>query len=541
MRSIARRSAVSSIALLAIIGLAALSASSAHAQVAGAYKVTNLISDGSVPAAVTDSSFLNPWAMSVSGTWWISNANTGFNYVVSSTTSTISFKVIVPPASGTGTGFPAGSVTTASSVGMILPNGTKASFLFATLDGTISGWNSKLGTANAVCQIVINNSSAGASYPGLALLNTATASYLLVPNFGTGNSVEVYDSNFKSTKLAGSFTDPNLPSGYAPFSIHILNNQVYVAYALRTASAPYRTVDAVGNGVVDVFDTNGNFVSRVATGGNLDSPWGVAIAPTKFGIFGGAILIGNFGNGLINAYDPKTYGYLGQLTDSTGKPLTYASLWELLPGGTPVSNSTSVSGGDTSTVYFTAGLANESHGLLGAIANDTSAGTATFALSTASPNLAISDGSSVTTFISLAPIYGYTGVASLSCSGLPKGATCSFGAPQLTSSGTSPAVTSLTIQTTKQMAAGTPPFRNPFSTAVLALLLPFGTLVGLRRRTLGPGLLRVLLVCGAVGSLGVIAGCGNDAAFTPLGSSQVTVTATSGSVSQSTTIGLVVQ
>src|SRR5438105_3819641 len=222
MRSIARRSAVSSIALFAITTLAALSASSAHAQVAGAYKVTNLISDGSVPAAVTDSSFLNPWAMSVSGTWWISNANTGFNYVVSSTTSTISFKVIVPPASGTGTGFPAGSVTTASSVGMILPNGTKASFLFATLDGTISGWNSKLGTANAVCQIVINNSSAGASYPGLALLNTATASYLLVPNFGTGNSVEVYDSNFKSTKLAGSFTDPNLPSGYAPFSIHIL-------------------------------------------------------------------------------------------------------------------------------------------------------------------------------------------------------------------------------------------------------------------------------------------------------------------------------
>ena len=514
---------------------------SAHAQVAGAYKVTNLISDGSVPATVMDSSFVNPWAMSVSGTWWISTANTGFNYVVSSTTSAISFKVVVPPGSGTGSGLPAGSVTTTGATGVVLPNGTKASFLFATLDGTISGWNSKLGTAGAVCQIVINNSSAGASYPGLALLNTATASYLLVPNFGTGNTVEVYDSNFKATKLSGNFTDPNLPSGYAPFSIHILNNQIFVAYALRTSTAPYRTVDAVGNGVVDVFDLNGNFVSRVATGGQLDSPWGVAIAPSKFGPFGGAILIGNFGNGLIHAYDAKTYGYLGQLTDSTGKPLTYASLWELLPGGTAVTNSTSVSGGDTSTVYFTAGLANESHGLLGAIANDTSAGTATYAITVANPNLTIADGGSATTFVSLAPVYGFNGATTLSCSGLPVGATCTFGAPSLTSSGTAPAVTSLTIQTTKKMAMTRAPFHSGPASIAVALLLPFGTFFGFRRRAIKPGIF-ALLICCAFGAAGLISGCGADnTAFTPTGTSQVTVTAASGSVTQSTSIGLVVQ
>ena len=521
---------------------AVLPACSAHAQVAGAYKVTNLVSDGSVPANVMDSSFVNPWAMSVSGTWWISTANTGFNYVVSSSTSAIAFKVVVPPASGTGNGFPAGSVTTAGATGVVLPNGTKASFLFSTLDGTVSGWNNKLGTGGAVCQIVINNNSAGASYPGLALLNTATASYLLLPNFGAGNKVEVYDGNFQPTKLSGSFTDPNLPSGYAPFSIHILNNQIFVAYALRTGAAPYRTVDAVGNGVVDVFDFNGNFVSRVASGGQLDSPWGVAIAPSKFGPFGGAILIGNFGNGLINAYDPKTYGYLGQLTDSTGKPLTYASLWELLPGGTPVTNSTTTfSGGDNSTVFFTAGLANESHGLLGAIANDTSAGTATYAVSVANPTLTVADGGSATTFVSLAPVYGFNGVATMSCSGLPVGASCNFGAPQVTSSGTAPAVTSLTIQTTKKMAETRVPSRARLATIAVALLLPFGTLVGFRRRALRPGIL-ALLMCGALGAAGLISGCGADnTAFTPTGTSQVTVTATSGSVTQSTTMGLVVQ
>ena len=141
-------------------------------------------------------------------------------------------------------------------------------------------------------------------------------------------------------------------------------------YALRTASAPYRTVDAVGNGVVDQYDANGNFVARIATGGQLDSQWGVAIAPASFGVFGGDILIGNFGNGMISAYDPTSFTYRGLLTDGTGKPLAYPSLWELLPASTAVTNSTLASAAARpATVYFTAGLAGEQHGLFGAIAN----------------------------------------------------------------------------------------------------------------------------------------------------------------------------
>src|SRR5580765_7697692 len=248
---------------------------------AQAYKVTNIISDGSVPAPVTDAGFQNPWAMSSSGTWWISTANTGFNYVVQSSTGAIAFHVIVPPATGTATtgGTPAGSVTTSGASGMVLSNGTKASFLFATLDGAIAGWNSKLGTANAVTLIAINNNSAGASDPGLAILTTGTASYILAPTFGAGAAVEVYDSSFHAPPLAGTFTDPNLPSGYAPFAIHILAGQIWVAYAQRSTAAPYHEITGAGLGVVDVFDFNGNFVQRAVTGGNLNAPWGIAFAP----------------------------------------------------------------------------------------------------------------------------------------------------------------------------------------------------------------------------------------------------------------------
>ena len=520
------------------------------AQTGGAYKVTNLISDGSVPAAFTDPNFINPWAISASGTWWISTAGTGHNFVVASTPppGTIRFQVIVPAGSGmtTVTGSPAGSVTTAGAAGMLLPNGAKASFLFSTLDGTISGWNSLLGTANAIAQIAVNNSTAGASYPGLAILNTATASYILAANFGTGNVIEVYDDTFKPTKLSGTFTDPTLPAGYAPFSVHVLNNQVFVAYALRSATAPYHTVDALGNGAISIFDASGNFVARAVTGGNLDSPWGVAIAPANFGIFGGSLLIGNFGNGMINAYDPKTFVYRGQLVDGTGKPLNYPSLWEMLPGGTTVGNTTSVSGGDTDTVYFTAGLAGEAHGLFAAISNDsTTAGAPSFGLSAATGALTVTNGSSVQTNISVAPTYNFTGMVSLSCAGLPAGATCSFSPAQISASATAPGFATLTIQTSKSMAF-LQPTKVGLAGVTTALLLPFAAvLVFYRRRSSAlTGLLRLFVLWGITfATFGTFMGCGGGSASpsTPAGTGSVVVTGTSGSISQSTTITLTVQ
>ena len=535
--------------LTALLFLAALSMT-ATAQTGGVYKVTNLVSDGSVAAAVTDANFINPWAISSSGTWWIATAGTGYDYAISSTTGAIGFKVIVPSAAApnTANGFPAGSVTTGGATGMILPapNSTKANFLFSTLDGTISGWNGKLGTANALSVVVINNSAAGASYPGLAIVNTATASYILAPNFGTGNKIEIYDSTFKPTTLAGTFTDPALPAGYAPFGIHVINNQVYVTYALRTAAAPYRTVDAVGNGVVDLFDISGNFISRVATGGNLDSPWGVAIAPANFGIFSNDILIGNFGNGHISAYDPKTFAYQGQLTDGTGAPLTYGSLWELLPGGTTVGNTTAVSGGSTSNVYFTAGLAGEIHGLFGYIANDSTAtGTPSYGISTSAPVLAVTDGASAQANIAIAPTYSFNGTVTFACSGLPVAASCTFSPSQVSAVSTLPTFTTVTIHTAKFTALLDPRVHHSAGIAC-AILLPLNCMLAFsrRRRLAANSPLRLFVLCGIMfASLGVIMGCADVPlpASTPTGTSQVVVTGTSGSISQSTTISLTVK
>jgi uncharacterized protein (TIGR03118 family) len=518
---------------------------------AQSYKVTNIISDGSVPAATMDANFLNPWAMSISGTWWISTANSGYNYVVPATTGTIAFKVIVPQPNGTGNGVPAGSVTTAGTVGMVLPNGTKASFLFSTLDGTISGWNNRLGTNLAVAQIAINNSSAGAVYPGMAILNIApggvtTNSYILAANFGAGNAIEVYDSNFKPTKLAGTFTDTSLPPGYAPWSVHVLGTQVFVAYALRTSTG-FEEVLGSGNGIVNVFDNTGKFVSRVVTFGNLNAPWGVAIAPSNFGIFSNDLLIGNRGDGKINVYDPNTYNYLGQLMDSTGKPLTYASLWELLPAGTTVTGATGGSGGVAGTVYFTAGLTDEAHGLLAGISNGTTAGAApTFGFSTSASAATVPMGGSTTATVSVAPVNGFSGNVTLACSGLPAKATCNFAPSSLAVSSTSVATGTVTIQTAQTVTSERRGLRR--SGIAFALLIPVSSMLLFRRRRLSGGRvdgLRLLgLMIAFVAVSGLFAGCSDDHKVTPgtpPGTSTVTMTATAGSVTQQTSFAVTVQ
>jgi uncharacterized protein (TIGR03118 family) len=518
---------------------------------AQSYKVTNIISDGSVPAPVMDANFLNPWAMSTSGTWWISAANSGYNYVVPATTGTISFKVIVPQPNGTSNGFPAGSVTTAGAVGMVLPNGAKASFLFSTLDGTISGWNSGLGTNNAICKIVINSSAAGAVYPGLAILNiapagTTTSSYILAPNFASGK-IEVYDSNFKPTTLAGSFSDPSLPPGYSPFSVHVLGTQVFVAYAMHTTADPSEEVPGVGAGVVNVFDNAGNFVSRVVTFGNLNAPWGVAIAPANFGVFSNDLLIGTRGDGKINVYDPKTYNYLGQLMDSTGKPLVYPSLWELLPQGTAVTGTTGVSGGVAGTVYFTAGLANEAHGLLAGISNGTTTGaTPTFGFSTSASAATVPVGGAMTATTSVVPVNGFSGTVTLACAGLPAAATCSFSPASVPVSSTAVATGTVTIQTAQTKTSERRGLGR--SGIAFALLIPVSSVLILRRRRQSGGRLDGLRLLGVmiafVAVSGLFAGCSDDKKVTPgtpPGTSTVTMTATAGSVTQTTTFGLTVQ
>jgi hypothetical protein len=242
---------------------------------------------------------------------------------------------------------------------------------------------------------------------------------------------------------------------------------------------------------------------------------------------------------MINAYDPVHFAYQGQLTDATGKPLTYASLWELLPGGTAVTNTTSVSGGTVGTVYFMAGLAGEQHGLFGAIANSAASGTPSFGFSASAGTVTEAAGTSATATISIAPTNNFTGTVTFACSGLPAGAQCSFSPAQVTATGSAPSITTLTIESTKQARNELP---SGARAILFALLIPFGGMLAMRRRPTSPVNLMLLTVL-AVASLGALAGCGSDkpvSPVTPPGTSQVTVTATSGSTTQTTTVSLVV-
>jgi uncharacterized protein (TIGR03118 family) len=530
---------------------------STAAQTAGTYTVSNLISDGSVPATLTDPNFINPWGVT-NATFWINTQGTGLDYVVSPTnfppftppaTPAFAFKIAIPPATGgsTATGSPTGAASTGAATGFLLPNGVKATFLFASLDGIITGWNSALGTNGAVAQVAINNSAASAVYTSMALATNTTGTFLLAANFGKGSTLEVYDNKFATAKLAGSFTDPNLPAGYVPYAVHVIGTQVFVTYALRATSGG--PTIAPGNGMVNVFDTNGNFVSRaVSPGGNLNAPWGVAVAPTTFGIFGGDLLVGNFGDGVINGYDPKTFAYLGQLADGTGKTFTYASLWEIFFGLTAPSSS---NGGNQNTLYFAAGLASEKHGLLGSFnTSSTTSGTATYGFSASSSAATVAAGSSTTFVLSAAPTNNFSGTVALACSGLPEAATCTFAPTSLTVAAGAPATTTLTIATVKKTALLQPHTLRGAATAGItaALLLPFGAFLTFSRRRLSGkhrhlrlfGLLGILLI-----SAGFVAGCSSMSDVfvpsTPAGTSAITVKATSGTITQSTIINLTVQ
>lgn len=418
---------------------------------------------------------------------------------------------------------------------------------FSTLDGAIYGWNSALGTKGAQTLVAIDNSSAGASYPGLAIINpTATTSYILAPNFGAASKIEVYDQTFKPTTLSGSFTDPNLRSGYAPYSIHVLHNQVWVAYALRPNSAPYLPLLGSGNGVIDVFDTKGNFVARAVTGGNLNAPWGVAFAPSNFGVFSNDLLVGNFGDGVINVYDPTTYAYRGQLVDSTATPIAYLALWDLLTTGTPVMNSGSSSGGTANTVYFTAGLELQEHGLLGAISNTVVPGVSpTFAFSSSTAAASVTSGGSANVTLAVVPVNSFGGTVTLSCTGLPSTSACAFQPSSLNVSSSAVATSVLTITSNGSTTMGQLRNHRRMPTLALASLLPLSLFVFLRRRR-SPRSLRLLgpiaiVVLGCTATTFFVA-CSNPApVVTPHGNSVVTVTATSGNASQQALIALTVQ
>ncbi len=333
----------------------------------GSFHQTNLVSDLPGMAKFTDANLVNPWGLSASATSpiWVSDNNAGVSTLYRGDGTAVPLVVTIPAPDAPTGGTPTGTVfnTTASDFKVISgSNSGKALFLFATEDGTIAGWNPGVGGTSATIAVdhsAVPDAANGAVYKGLTLGSVGSNNYLYASNFRSGQ-VDVYDGVFHPATLAGSFTDPNLPSGYAPFGIQNIGGQIFVTYAKQDADR-HDDVSGPGNGFVDIFGTDGTFVRRFATQGTLNSPWGLALAPSTFGNFHGDVLVGDFGDGLINAYTPSGV-FRGQLKSETNAPIQIDGLWGLRFGN-------GGAGGDPNTLFFAAGIGGEQHGLFGTIQN----------------------------------------------------------------------------------------------------------------------------------------------------------------------------
>ena len=226
--------------------------------------------------------------------------------------------------------------------------------MFVSEDGTISGWRSSLGTT---AETLVPGSSANV-YKGAAFGTIGGNSYLYAANFRAG-TIDVEKGSAAAPSLPGTFADPNLPSGFAPFNVQNLGGTLYVTYAQQDATK-HDEVAGAGLGLVNSYDLQGHLLGRVATAGTLNAPWGLAIAPGSFGAMAGALLVGNFGDGRINAYNAATHAFLGQVQDVGGGPLDIDGLWAISPGN-------GANGGSNSLLYFTAGPDDESHGIFGVL------------------------------------------------------------------------------------------------------------------------------------------------------------------------------
>ena len=355
-----RRSA----ALLALTVLGCASTANAQVENSAAhlfYRAHALVSNGAVPADVTDPRLVNPWglAFNPNAVVWVADNGTGVSTLYDGAGTAQSLVVKIPPAKiGDGLGHPTGIVFNSSSDFVVSKDGTSSAslFLFASEDGSISGWAPSVDLQHAVR--VVDRSAEGAVYKGLALGGNGTTHLIYATDFHNGR-VDVFDAHFVRVNRAGAFHDNAIPANFAPFGIQNINGDIFVTYA-KQDSAKHDNLNGAGLGLVDVYDARGMLLRRFAARGALNAPWGVALAPASFGEFGGALLFGNFGDGAINAYNPVTGRFLGALRESSGQPIHVDGLWGIGFGN-------GVAGQATNALYFAAGLNDEADGEYGVI------------------------------------------------------------------------------------------------------------------------------------------------------------------------------
>jgi len=337
--------------LFALATVAVLAASPAAAQNPKTYVITPLVSNNGAPGTAVDAHLVNAWGLVAGPTtpWWVSDNGADLSTLYNAAGTKIPLEVSVAEAP-TGVVFNGGSSS-------FLIGGARARFIFSTERGTIAGWN---GTGAA--QVKVDSSGDGAIYKGLAIATTATGPQLYATDFHNAR-VDVFDATWAAVRTPGGFADPNLPSGYAPFGIQTIDTRIFVTFAKQVPGSNDE-LHGQGLGFVDAFDADGNLLARVAQHGQLNAPWGLAMAPASFGAFGGDLLVGNFGDGHVNAYQELpdgTWELVGTLRTADGKKLAIDGLWALEFGhGSPAN-------GPLGTLFFTAGPNDESDGLFGTI------------------------------------------------------------------------------------------------------------------------------------------------------------------------------
>jgi len=321
---------------------------------AGGYTQTNLVSDQPGVAQTMDPNLVNPWGMSRSATSpiWVSDNGTDvatlYNGDVNGSPVGIQGLVVSIPG-GAPTGQVFNDVSTTNPTAFNLPGTTTAArFMFIGEDGDLSAW------AGGTAATLVHHTD-DAIYKGLAIAHSPSGPMLLAANFGA-HKIDVFDSAFNLVDSAGMFSDPTLPADYAPFNVAEIGGQIFVTYALKGGEDD---IAGPAHGFVDVYTTSGAWVKRFASHGVLNSPWGITTAPANFGQFSNDLLIGNFGDGRIHAFDPNTGEVLGTLRGTSGVPLVIDGLWGLITGDPGA--------GGVDSVWFAAGPDDESHGLLGTL------------------------------------------------------------------------------------------------------------------------------------------------------------------------------
>lgn len=345
-----------------VVALALVAAPATQAA-GGFYQQHNLVSDGFVPADHFDANIVNAWGIAFNpfGPVWVADGGTGVSTLYDGTGNVLSLVVNIPsPGNSAGGGNPTGIVFNAST-GFVVTKGSTSGasrFIFATEDGLIAGWAPNVDSTHAITA-VDNSASTGAVYKGLALSAGGSGSLLYAADFHN-NRIDVFDNAFKSVTLSpGAFTDPKLPMGFAPFGLQAINGNIYVSYAKQDADK-HDDVQGQGLGFVDVFDPNGNLIRRVVSRGRLNAPWGMTLAPAGFGKFSNRLLVGNFGDGRINAYDLATGEFVGRLKGTDHRPIQIDGLWGIAFGNGFLSQ-------PVNTLFFAAGPGDEQHGLYGRI------------------------------------------------------------------------------------------------------------------------------------------------------------------------------